>query len=197
MFLLCLPVAIKIKKKHKFSCKINPILMLCVVLTIFCGCLCVPYYAMGGFGDARVTNIFWIIYFLLSILAMEYVSLWLFERWISIQQLKLSIKRWQLQLVILILLGGVYFGSDLRNNNFLVASWELYNGSAKNFAVLYDERVHMIKESKDVMTIVVKPLPESKCLRLGDISQNSTNWVNKTWEQYYGKSIVVVKPSDE
>lgn len=197
MFLLCLPFAIWIQKKLKFTCKLNPVIMLCIGATIFCGCLCVPYMAMGNFGDMRVTNVYWIMYYFLSIFVMEYSFLWIFEHFISIRHLVISIKRWQLQLVICILLFGCYFGSTIFNNNFLVTSWEIYNGRAKNFAEQFDERLTTMEDMDSDEILEVTPLPFSRCLRFDDVTSDKEDWRNKAWESYYGKSIITIEENDD
>lgn len=196
LFLLGIPVAVRLKRRLKFSCKVNPLIFLCVGLTIFCGCLCVPYISMGGFGEARVTNVFWMLYFVLSIGIAEYGMLWVIERFSLSGKVVGCAKGWQVQLVICVLLFGSFFGADIRNNNFLVASWELYNGRAKNYAQQFDERLVQMEVMKPCETLVVTPLPLSWCLRLGDITDKQEDWTNKAWKAYYGKDVILTGEPD-
>lgn len=191
LFLLGIPVAVRLKRRLKFSCRVNPLIFLCIGLTIFCGCLCVPYISMGGFGDLRITNVFWMLYFVLSIGIAEYGMLWVTERFSLSGRVVGCVKGWQVQLLICVLLFGSFFGFGIRNNNFLVASWELYNGRAKNYAEQFDERLVQMEAMKPGETLQVTPLPFSRCLRLGDITDDEEDWTNKAWETYYGKAVVL------
>ena len=195
--LVFIPIVIILSKKIKIRIKKRDIL-LSIVLSymIICAMLCVPYYAMSGFGDGRVTNVIWIAFMFLSWLNFVIIIGYCFQNKI-INDSKLHINT----LTILIILFLIFYLPCNNNNNTEtntniisrsnshIALGELRYGIAKDYAKQMDERIKQYKSDKK--EIRVDKIETESVLFFADITDDPTVWPNNTLGKYYGKSIAL------
>lgn len=194
---LLTPVALRIAEQNppKGKCRF-PWIALSASFVILCGMLCVPYYAMGGFGAGRLTNVIWITFVLLGWL--NYV---LIVRWLKLNRI-ITLKRtelWKKQsakiktilpigclLLILLCTQSKTHSSSLR------AVRELYNGTAKAYACELDERLAPLHDPALTQVRLKALRHKSKLLFFEDITTGPTDWHNIAISKYYGKSQTVI-----
>ena len=78
MLVLLISVAYFILGRVTFSgnTQIRPLWVLIFELFIICGMLCVPYKAMGNFGQNRLINIVWMTFMIFSAFLWVYYLVW-------------------------------------------------------------------------------------------------------------------------
>ena len=155
---------------------VNPITSILVSIAIICGILCVPYYAMGNFGQGRVYNIFWLTFMTLSFFNIIYNVVW---RGVDVR-LKLELRSFVAGALLLTVL--------LSSANYTAVIRELKDGTAKSFAESCDARYEQMANAQPGEVCYAKALPMSECLYVNDVS-----WDNSAWTAYYGASLVLVE----
>lgn len=78
MLILLIPVAIFVSSRIFINKTrlIHPLWILLVELLVICGMLCVPYKAMGNFGQDRLLNTIWMTFMLFSAFLWVYYLIW-------------------------------------------------------------------------------------------------------------------------
>lgn len=159
-------------------------LLLFVSWVVFCGILCVPYYAMGNFGEARIANINWLTLMLFSAVNVFYFGVFLAQYTVQ-RTKKLSEQHAPLCLLVCLVLLACCPGSSVYS-----VIKELIDGSARTYAAACDERYHQMQNLTKGDILYTKGLPYSKNLRFDDVSDDLEDWRNTAWEDYYGIKIV-------
>lgn len=185
--LLMLPVAVLVDAKIEEDLKVNPIFLLGVSIIVFCGELCVPYYAMGNFGEDRVYNIFWMLFMVLSCINVIYFFVWFLQKRNNRKLLREMIPD-DFKILVLIVIVGICFNV---NSNIWSVSEEIITGNARTFAIANDERYEMIRNAEAGEILVVSPLPDSYNLKFDDITEDIDDWRNSQWYGYYGVRTIV------
>lgn len=189
LFLSCVPIR-KIKIKLP-----SPFIVIVPIAITFVGVLCVPYYALGGFGGMRVVNIHWWVFAVLSFGLVTYVILFLRNQknWSSSLTTKMPANK--TILLSLILLSSIMFSLN-RKSFCRTASGEIRRGIAQSFAHSYDDRLLQMNNQRDNNSpLVFTPLSPSGLLNVSDITKDTTDFRNKGWFRYYGvKAIVKTNP---
>lgn len=78
MLILLIPVAIFVSERITMNnhIHIRPVWILLVELFVICGMLCVPFKAMGNFGQSRLLNTIWMTFIILSAFLWVYYLIW-------------------------------------------------------------------------------------------------------------------------
>ena len=78
MLILLIPVAIFVSSRIFINKTrlIHPLWILLVELLVICGMLCVPYKALGNFGQDRLLNTIWMTFMLFSAFLWVYYLIW-------------------------------------------------------------------------------------------------------------------------
>lgn len=173
------------KTKWRFPCPL-------LVVIASAGCLCLmrslPYYAMGGPGMGRLTNIIYFAFVPLSMLDVFYLLGWLYAKDLinagGGHMVTESI--WLCTLLLLL----VSFAADNEENNFYRAYSELHSGELRQYAVETEERRKVLLDQQ-ISDAVLRPYSVTpSLLYLQDIAGNG-----RAMAQYYEKqSVALQKP---
>lgn len=161
-------------------------LLLFVSWVVFCGILCVPYYAMGYFGEVRVANIDWLTFMLLSAVNVFYIGVFLAQNAVQINALFAAKTKVPCLLACLLLLAACP-GSSVYS-----VLKEFREGSARAYAAACDERYRQMEELASGDVLYTNELPNSENLRFDDVCDDLEDWRNVAWENYYGTKIIAV-----
>lgn len=159
--------------------KISPLLFIIIFWIMLCGMLCVPYMAMGNFGDDRLTNVIWGYYMTSTGIATAYTTCYLLNRYL---------KDYKIEMKYIVSIFAVCFigATCYRSGNAGNAIRELQNGTANLYASVFDSRVDKMKQYNEIIT---NELPFSGMLRFDDVSDDLNDWRNRAWRSYYGVDI--------
>ncbi len=169
----------------------NPLWVMAACAMLWCGSMCVPHYAMGSFGEKRVTNIFWMLFMLISAVIVIYTTVWFNHKgrpaWLDAWA---AAPGWQTMLVILALALVVHNGTNLKD-----VVRELADGTAKTYAAQYDSRITGMQQLADGETLYTVPLVHSTVLYFNDVDDDASSMWNQEWQRYYGHPIVAEDPA--
>lgn len=184
------PIAFVIacKNKEKFSGRLF-IFTFFISIIVLCGMFSVPRYAMGGFGNPRVTNVIWITFTVLSWINYTLFLGFLMRKNI-IRDKKFSPKSAQIIATSLVCF-GILLTTIHENSNPVKTAMELRNGNAKAYCAEMDSRFEIYKD-KTLTEAQIKPLKTKSILFLGDIGKNPNIWPNTSLSEYYEKKIYIV-----
>ena len=145
--LLLTPFAIEIaiKNEDKLNKKF-PIIPILVSAMLLCGMLCVPYYAMGFYGDGRLTNVIWITFMLLS--WINYILIIGFFVKNGYINKTIEYKKSIINAIIIVVgFVSLFFIINYgRSSNSCVALTELQNGVAEQHAIDMDYRFTLFND---------------------------------------------------
>lgn len=191
--LLQTPFTLEIIRQKKVKrLKYHPLIILSVSFVVFAGILCVPYYAMGGFGEGRLTNVVWITFIMLSVINYTYLLVYINTKIHFVEKIKVG--RWKC-LSIVFVLGICLLGNygKYKVSNSVEAINELYyTKEAEKCAAELDARFFQIKNSDE--EIVYLPAIQNRApLIYGgyDITLNWSEWPNNSFNGYYGVRVAL------
>lgn len=155
-----------------------------------------PLFALGNFVAGRLQALTFMMYILVLVLCVGYVTGWARHKWKELGHdecnEKFTVNEIKCMLAAILFLGvGVMLMVIPEPHYFTFSSaiTDLTNGSAKVYADVLEERTKLYcGEEKDV---VVKPLTEKPLLLyFSDINENPENWENKGVCRFYGLNSV-------
>lgn len=160
---------------------------------VICGMCCVPFYAMGGFGAGRVTNVIWGMFIFASIFLYFLFWVWLLSnKCLSIdtsgmQDIKKRIT--VLLLVVVCLCGLTVLPSAGGMSSSYTAFVELYLGIPQKYCAMMEERIELYNDPS-LTEVAVKPIEKKPSLFfMIDVGTDPEVWPNTSISNYYGKSI--------
>lgn len=165
----------------------NPLWVLAAGGTVFCGELCVPYYAMSSFGENRIKNIFWMSFLILSAVIVIYTVVWFNHKgrpdWLDCWMCSAG---WQTMLVLLT--AALVFHTGTNAKDILR---ELLDGTAQSYAAQYDARVADMQQLSEGEVLYTHQLIQSTNLYYNDVGTDPDSGWNAEWRDYYGCSIAI------
>lgn len=203
IIVLFIPLVLKMSKKIKESivCK-YPILTLGATAMVFCGMACVPFYAMGGFGEGRTINVLWMYFIIALIFNTICVCGWYEnEKGINLsEQLNHKLKSTIIKTVIflggMVVIGLFSSGAIGEYSTTMKAVREWKNGELKTYARECDERIKKYHDP-NVVDVVVTPLSEEpSLLYVNDIGENPNIWPNNIMAVYYNKNSIKIEEKE-
>lgn len=170
----------------KELCLPNPLWVMAAGGALFCGELCVPYYAMSSFGEGRAQNIYWLTFMLVSAVIVIYTVVWFNQKgrpaWLDTWA---AGPGWNTMLVVLAAALVFHTGTNAKD-----ITRELLDGTAKTYATQYDSRIAAMQQLAEGETFHTTPLVHSTNLYFADVSDDPADWKNQSWAEYYGHSIL-------
>lgn len=187
---LLTPMAVEIatKNEDKFSERF-PIIPLLVSAMLLCGMLCVPYYAMGSYGDGRLINVIWITFMLLSwVNYVLIIGFFVKNGYINkTSEYKKSII-WAIVLVVTF--SSLFFIINYgKSSNSVVAIKELKYGVAEQHAIDMDYRFELFNDDTLEEVAVPSLCVNSEILFFADFGKDPNAWPNTSIGEYYNKRI--------
>lgn len=195
--LLLLPFMLEvIYYNREKKLKIHPLVVLAASGIILVGMLCVPYYAMGFFGFGRLTNVVWVLFMFMSIVNITYSMMYFNEKTGIIERIYGKFDTCKCLFIIVavfVCMKGNCTDSGISNCSEAVNELLVYD-EAKNFANQLDERYSIIAKynglGNEVLT--VEPITYYPHLLYGgDIGNNTEEWPNTSYENYYGVKVKI------
>lgn len=202
--LLFLPLIFRLAKtlKNTILCR-NPIIVFLLSAMVFCGMACVPFFAMGGFGEGRTINVLWIYFMIIVLFNIICFFGWLDQRNNLLQTLNsyvISQNMWLklgIYMVALVVVGICSSGATGEYSTSVKAVREYANGEIPTYAMENDARFKIYNDS-EITDVVVDPLSEKpSLLYVNDIGENSNLWPNTSIRFYYHKDTVVVREKEK
>ena len=179
--LILLFVAINNKKFNKFAVRLSWFNLLVLFLTealIFVVLLCVPFYAMGSFGEGRVQNIYFFYFCSSAWISWLFFCLLISKAFIKCNSLIISCISVLLFCLLPILPTSL-------QNNCKEAFSELRSDVAEQYALEYDYRETIALKSSgqelEVQPIASRP----KLLTYTDLSADVSFFANEHFANYY------------
>lgn len=172
------------KEKILFQKVVHPVWVLLSAFAILAGMFCVPIYAMGTWGEARLWNVIWLAFYLLSAFTWGYVLLWYQDIWYYPHK-----KNNVIGIGAIILCLICCFNA---NANVVEATREIVSGEAKDYADKCDQRYKQMTNG-ELSIIYAEELPDVKLLKFDDVKENENDWRNQVWFDYYGIKIRLIK----
>ncbi len=166
-----------IKRLPEF--KVRPLFVVIYSFGVICALFCVPYLPLGNYGPTRLQNVIWVSFTLLSWVSCLYGIIYHLQK----RQTDIGFNKGTCLVVICIC---CCIGLFYRDANGLSITKELLNGTAKSYAVQCDDRFGKMRHLSGEKTMKFRPLVDSKHLKMGDISKDTSRWENDAWSQYYG-----------
>ncbi len=197
------PVMLKIVKKMESSdiFSIKNFLIICVFdYVIISAMYCVPYYAMGVFGEGRVEDTIYVTYSLLFFYTFMF-AVGIFEKKVSVsERLKfLSEGIYKAVLPALMLSAVCYIaiaGNALKDYSTGVhALTEIADGSAKRYHEQNMDRLNKYNDPSEETIIVDNFTEKPILLYFRDMSTKAEEWPNTVMEKYFGKESISRKKS--
>ena len=187
------PIALEVVKrnKDKFSWPLLIVTLFSSGLVI-CGMLAVPYYAMGTFGNGRLTNVIWLTFMILS--WINYVLfLGILIKKEILNHKKILKRKYSLAICTLVICSGLLlstFSKINESSNSVRALRELTNGTAKSYCEQLDAR-YLIFNDPNIEEAPVEELNTDSILFFDDFGTNPDVWPNTSISSYYGKKIYI------
>lgn len=181
----------------------NPLVVFLSTAMIFCGMACVPFYGMGGFGDGRTINVFW-IYFMIALLFNFICILGCLEQKIKIVSKLTTVissqKEWLRAICFigcLIIIGLFSSGANGEYSTSVKAIREFANGEMHTYAMECDERFKLYNDTS-IRDVEVEPLSaQPSLLFVNDIGNDPGLWPNTSIALYYNKDTIKLKEKGE
>lgn len=189
--LLVLPLAYQIIKANRIKqVRVHPVIILMLSLMLLAGMRCVPYFAMGSFGNGRVDNVIWMTYMVLSMVNVVYLMVWLYYKKQFVWEIDWGKQNTVWVGIMLCFLLCTSGNSHNGESTAVRAIDELVSGRAEKFAAIFDERIILLENAPADQVLHVRGIPESELLKFDDIKDDMDNWQNSSWAIYYGISTV-------
>lgn len=166
------------------SLKLHPIIMAAIGIMFICGMLCVPYMAMGNFGEERVKNVIWFTFMILSAVNWIYFLLWS-KAWELFK--KIDFKKTHMFCIM----AASFLICFYPKANVWQTTKELVLGQAAQYAVECDKRYELMEQNSGETILYVDKLPESEVLNFSDLTADVAHWSNSAWRDYYGVDMVI------
>ncbi len=188
------PLSLKISENIKDKIDINNLLAFLIFsLIVIAGMFAVPYYAMSDFGAARVTNVIWITFMLLSWINYTFIISFLQKKeFITFNFKNGDFKKMVIIVVIISLLLMFYLPQNDKFSNSYNCMRELKNGTAEKFAVEQDNRFDILKHSNST-EIKLENITNGSILYFEDLKSEPNIWPNTNVEKYYHKELVYIE----
>ncbi len=176
----------KYARKYQLIANVHPAIVIISTITLFCGILCVPFYAIHTFGAGRVTNIFWWTFISLSVFLVSYFTLYfrdvLFKEQVNQYSHRLIYK--------FLILSSVCIFIDSKSL-FRRSLGEIRNGTASAFAYSFDKRLKEMNQADKKTLLVLEPIVFSDLLKFDDLRNDFDDWRNVAWYNYYHIKCIV------
>lgn len=155
-----------------------------------------PMFAVGNIGAGRLKAIIYMMYILVLVLSVLYVTGWVRKR---LCKDKWEGFTWNSACGLLTCILFFAFGSvlciipDSHYYTFTSAITDLANGDAQSYGKALEERAEILNVQGEE-NIVLDALPvQPKLLYFGDITTDENAWENKAMARYYKKKTVRIK----
>lgn len=164
---------------NKYNLIVNPIFLFIYYLIVYIGVLCVPYYAMGTFGDLRTRNAIWLIFTFGLIFNVDYAYIYLMKKYDLPFNLNwLDRKKSVICIYMLILLVVI-------QPNYITLLNDLIKGHAAKYAQTFDKNIKIINSAPKNELIYIEPLPNCATIKFDDIVLDPLDWKNVAFAKYY------------
>lgn len=190
------PMTIEIVVKNPKLCpKRFPLIPILMAAAVISGMFCVPYMAMGEFGEGRVTNVIWISFMVFS--WMIYVLIW---GWLHANEYVNLCRIMQRKhasltgiLVVCICMFALFRCHDDTMSTSMWAVHELEMGIAESHAQQMDDRIRQYRDDS-LTEVAVYPIENpSQLLLWGELQEDPSVWPNTSLAKWYdGKKIYMV-----
>ena len=176
----------------EIKCRINPVWFYVYTIGFMVALLCLPYYATGGTPSPRILNVVWFMFMIMSGVSVAYTFVWCMVK--KADATGAGIVKPGSEFVMAVLMIVCVFGICFHNDsNSITALRELGDGTAKTYASECDERYERMSNASLGDELETAPLTYSKIIYFADLSENSDDWQNKSWKEYYGVGMHVVR----
>jgi hypothetical protein len=156
-------------------------------------------YAQGSPGMGRVRNIIYFAFVLLAFLNYFYLVGYM-ERMAKEQQANLSEGFLVHCAYVASIFAVVFLLSsvlNLKQHSSFAAARDLYNGTAKQYALEQNERYQVLHDD-NIKQVEFSPLSATpELLFFGDIKTDAKHWLNLAVAQLYNKEYVVLKENNQ
>lgn len=195
--LLLLPLIVFLGKRirNSFFCR-YPLITFLLSAMVFCGMACVPFYAMGGFGDGRTINVLWIYWMGALAWNLTCLSGWLYQKSRVVAEI-VNVRKWNVSfvcfLVGIVIITMFSSGANGEYASTMKAVRELRNHEAQIYAEESDERF-VLYHDESLKSVEVEPLSvKPSLLYLHELNEDSKEWPNTAIADYYHKERVILK----
>ncbi|MCM1170958.1 MAG: hypothetical protein NC393_02410 [Clostridium sp.] len=193
MLLILLPLFINIHEKNEaLSFSLKKLLFIVVGTIALLGLeVCIPYYAMGYFGEGRVQD--FIFYtFCFCMFGIWYYLLGGVTLMLKTYNIKYS---WNKKIYCLIIMGVLFVGfwGNKSYSTSIEAVRELVSGEAKQYDAEWDERIILYSDDNKKNVVVSEFSVKPKLLFFSDVSNDKNDWRNFVLARFYNKSTVEMK----
>jgi len=186
-------------RNPKICPKHFPIIPILLSAAVVSGMFCVPYMAMGEFGEGRVTNVIWIMFMVLSWLNYVLIWGWLHRNgYINLQKI-LEKKHAAITgfLVVCVCLFALFRCHDDTMSVSMWAIHEMEMGIAQSHAQQMDDRIAQYKDDTLVEVAVAPMQNPSDLLLWGEVQEDPDVWPNTSVGNWYGGKKIYLLPSTE
>lgn len=176
-------------KKLKINIK-TILLLMAIQYIILAGMMCVPYYAMGSFGEPRLTNVLYFSFIFMSLSIFVLFISYLYNRYFV--NYKFTFHENLITLFFILAIGWIgFFGKE--HTTTVKSMHQLMNGTLKEYSEQINQRVKQYEDEK-LQDIVVEELTvKPSLLFFDDITEDEEDWRNNAVEQYYNKKSIIVE----
>lgn len=192
--ILVIVILYKDLKKLKISYNKKYIFIPIISYLLLAGMMCVPFYALGGFGAGRVLDTFYYTFVIVILLNMVILIKFLMDKkFLNLKTLNFKSKFF-LSLFVLLFIG--YFGNSFwYNSTTYEAVKELTSSEAQKFDYESNERVKKYTD-KEIDKVIVSPFVNKPYLLYGtDVCEitDSNKCTNNGINYYYDKKVIGIK----
>lgn len=202
LLLLLTPIIIKLMNNIKNQSIYKKPILLGLLLFDYAtisAMYCVPYYAMGVFGEGRVTDTIYCTYTLLAVLTYAYIVGYVRSTELGQQIKNFEGKVLENKLYRFILHAGLVFsilyivlvGNGVGDySNGMQAAQEILSGEASCYNREYYDRIELYN-NPELIDVTVKPFSQRpKLLFFNDMNTDGTLWPNTKIAKYYHKNTI-------
>lgn len=208
MIFICVAIIILVREEkidiRKYKCAINPAWYAIYTVIFMVVLLCLPYYATGEAPAPRILNVVWLMFIVMSGISVAYGFMWLMVRWLDrfanadsvVPEINNKSSNWwgvsafAMSMLAILCVLGICIHND---SNTIIASREIADGTASRYASECDERYERMRNTFLGDELETEPLTYSEIVYFADLSENPEDWQNKSWKEYYGVGMHVVR----
>ena len=163
--------------------------------TVICGMICVPYYAMGNWGDGRLQNIVFYTYIIFAILLYTMIIGFIASNVSVKEDFRLPgwFKMFYPALAAFCIVFILFFGNFRNMGSTAVVAGELLSGTPQSVREQFCNREKIIERSDKGDVVVPAYTSVGSVLLKTDISSDRNNWENAAMARYYGVNSIAVE----
>ena len=172
-----------------------PLFFTLITLLLYASELVPNYYVEGAVRAQRMADIYYYEYFLFMMTNLIYWTGWIIKGDRKYPSIFAVLKEHLVPYLIILSLCliTVFALKDFRNSSSYRASVWLIRGYAAEYRATWEARLTQLKDPS-IQNVTFEPIDlPCELIYYTDVTEDSSNWINRICADYYGKESVVLK----